>query len=69
MRRSANTTKSGVSKTSRWRSIEKGEEERNRKNVLRQRKERKTMKNENLASNRYLDITFNQMKPTTINVT
>ena len=69
MRRSANTTKSGVSKTSRWRSIEKGEEERNRKNVLRQRKERKTMKNENLASNRYLEITFNQMKPTTINVT
>ena len=69
MRRSANTTRSGASKTSRWRSIEKGEEERNRKNVLRQRKERKTMKNENLASNRYLDITFNQMKPTTINVT
>ena len=53
MRRSANTTKSGVSKTSRWRSIEKGEEERNRKNVLRQRKDRKIMKNENLASKRY----------------
>ena len=30
-RKSANTTKSGVSKTSRWRSIEKGKQERNRK--------------------------------------
>jgi len=34
--------------------LRKGKEEKIEKNVLRQRKERKTMKNENLASNRYL---------------
>ena len=33
--------------------LRKGKEERNRKNVLRQRKDRKIMKNENLASKRY----------------
>jgi len=49
--------------------LRKGEEERNRKKCHTPKKGKKNYENENLVLNRYLTITFNQMKPTTINVT